>query len=88
MRLIKDHILRKVHENVVLMPISDRETDFKGMITLNTTGEFICCMLRQDTDKVRLVAGLTEEYEVSPEQAEADLDAFLAELDQYHMLIR
>ena len=29
MRLIKDHILRKVHENVVLMPISDRETDFK-----------------------------------------------------------
>ena len=88
MRLIKDHILRKVHENVVLMPLSDGETDFKGMITLNTTGEFICCMLRQDTDKARLVAGLTEEYEVSPEQAEADLDDFLAELDSCHMLIR
>ena len=88
MRLVEDHILRKVHENVVLMPLSDGETYFKGMITLNTTGEFICCMLRQDTDKARLVAGLTEEYEVSPEQAEADLDEFLAELDSCHMLIR
>ena len=88
MRLIEDHILRKVHENVVLVPLSDRETDFKGMIVLNHTGEFVCRMLKQETDRDRLVAGLAQEYEKKPEQIEADVDAFLSELDACHMLIR
>ena len=39
MRLIEDHILRNVHGNVVLAPVSDRETDFQGMIVLNPSGE-------------------------------------------------
>ena len=51
MRLIEDHILRKVHGNVVLVPLSDRETDFNGMIALNHTGEFVCRMLQEDTDR-------------------------------------
>lgn len=88
MRLIEDHILRKVHENVVLVPISNRETDFRGMIALNHTGEFVCRMLKQDTDKNQLVAGLAEEYEVEPEQVEADVEVFLQELDGCHMLIK
>ena len=41
MRLIQDHILRKVNGNVLLVPLSDTETDFNGMISLNHTGEFV-----------------------------------------------
>lgn len=88
MRLIEDHILRKIHENVVLVPISDSETDFKGMIVLNHTGEFLCRMLQKDTDRASLITGLVQEYETKPEMVEADVDAFLAELDSCHMLIR
>ena len=88
MRLIEDHILRKVHGNVVLVPLSDRETDFNGMIALNHTGEFVCRMLQQDTDRDSLIAGLTQEYGMELEQVAADVDAFLSELDSYHMLIR
>ena len=88
MRLIEDHILRKVHGNVVLVPLSDRETDFNGMIALNHTGEFVCRMLQQDTNRERLIEGLALEYEMKPEQVAADVDAFLAELDSCHMLIR
>ena len=88
MRLIEDHILRKVHGNVVLMPLSDRETDFNGMIALNQTGEFVCRMLQRETDNDSLVAGLAQEYEMKPEQVEADVEAFLSELDSCHMLIR
>ena len=88
MRLIEDHILRKVHGNVVLVPLSDRETDFNGMIALNHTGEFVCRMLQQDTDRDSLIAGLTQEYEMEPEQVAADVDAFLSELDSCHVLIR
>lgn len=88
MRLIEDHILRKVNGNVVLVPLSDRETDFKGMIVLNNTGEFICKMLEKDTERYSLVEGLAQEYAIAPEQVEADVDAFLSELDACHVLIR
>ena len=88
MRLIEDHILRKVHGNVVLVPLSDTETDFNGMIALNHTGEFVCRMLQQDTDRDSLIAGLTQEYGMELEQVAADVDAFLSELDSCHMLIR
>ena len=88
MRLIGDHILRRVHGNVVLVPLSDNETDFKGMIVLNHSGEFVCRMLQQDTNRERLIEGLAQEYEMKPEQVAADLDAFLSELDACHILIR
>ena len=88
MRLIEDHILRRVHGNVVLVPLSDNETDFKGMIALNHSGEFVCRMLQQDTNRERLIEGLALEYEMKPEQVAADLDAFLSELDACHILIR
>lgn len=88
MHLIEDHILRKVNGNVVLVPLSDGETGFNGMIYLNHTGEFVCRMLEQETDRDSLVAGLMQEYQAEPKQVEADVDAFLAELDSCHMLIR
>ena len=88
MRLIEDHILRRVHGNVVLVPLSDNETDFKGMIVLNHSGEFVCRMLQQDTNRERLIEGLALEYEMKPEQVAADLDAFLSELDACYILIR
>ena len=88
MRLIEDHILRKVHGNVVLVPLSDSETDFNGMIALNHTGEFVCRMLQEDTDRDSLIESLAKEYEMEPEQVAADVDTFLAELDSCHVLIR
>lgn len=88
MRLIEDHILRNVNGNVVLIPLSDSETDFKGMIVLNHTGEFVCRMLEQETDRDNLIAELAQEYGIKPKQVEADVDAFLSELDSCHMLVR
>ena len=88
MRLIQDHILRKVNGNVLLVPLSDTETDFNGMISLNHTGEFVCRMLKQDADRDSLVAALAQEYGMEPGQVEADVDSFLSVLDSCHMLIR
>ena len=88
MRLINDHILKTVHGNAVLVPLSDDETDFRGMVVLNHTGEFVCRMLQEDTDRDSLIAGLAQEYGMEPEQVAADVDAFLAELDSCHVLIR
>ena len=87
MRLIQDHILRRVNGNAVLVPPPERDIGFNGMIVLNHTGEFVCRMLEKDTDRNSLVESLAQEYEMEPEQVEADVDAFLSELDACHMLI-
>lgn len=88
MRLINDHILKKVHGNAVLVPTSDRETDFHGMVVLNHTAEFLCRLLQRETDRDTLVAELAKEYEAAPERVAADVDAFVSELDACHLLIR
>lgn len=87
MRLINDHILRKVREDVVLVPLSCEETDFRGMIVLNHTGEAICRLLQQETDRDALIVELAREYGTQPERIGADVDAFLSQLDACHMLI-
>ena len=87
MRLIHDHILRNVHTDVVLVPLSGEETDFRGMLVLIEPGEYLCNMLRQDTDRDSLVAALAREYDTQPEQVEADVDGFLSQLDACHLLV-
>ena len=87
MRLINDHILKTVHGNAVLVPLSDCEKDFGGMVVLNHTGEFVCRMLRHDTDRESLIAALAVEYGMAPEQIGADVDAFLTQLDACHLLV-
>lgn len=87
MRLIRDHILRTVHGKAVLMPFSADETDFHGMIVLNHTGEFLCRMLGQETDRASLTAALAQEYGMEPQQIQGDVDAFLQELSDCHMLL-
>ena len=45
-------------------------------------------MLQQDTDRESLIMALAQEYATEPETVAADVDAFLAELDSCHVLIR
>ena len=88
MRLIKDHILRNVNGDVVLVPLSDAETDFNGMIVVNHTGEFVCRMLEEDTDIYSVITALADEYDLEPDKVENDVRAFLSELDACHVLIK
>lgn len=86
MRLIEGHILRRVHGNTVLVPPPERDIGFNGMIALNHTGEFVCEMLREETDREALAAALAQEYGAEPDTVRADLEAFLSELDSCNML--
>lgn len=86
MRLIKDHILRRVHGNTVIVPPPERDIGFNGMIVLNHTGEFVCKMLCEETDRESIAAALAREYGADPDSVKADLDAFLSELSSCNML--
>ena len=58
------------------------------VIVVNEVGLHIVQQLKKSRTRSKLISSIVSEFEVSAEQAEADLDAFLAELDQEQILVR
>ncbi len=58
------------------------------VIVVNEIGLHIVQQLNESKTRVDLTSSIVSEFEVSIEQAETDLDAFLAELDQEQILVR
>jgi len=66
---------RAVGEDGVLVHL-----DSGRVIVVNEVGHFIVQMLEQPMSRKALVAALVEEFEVTAEQADADIKSFLDEL--------
>ena len=83
MKMLKDgFVLRQVADTWVVLPLGDAAVDFSGMLTLNESGAMLWRVLEQGASREELVAALLDEYEVSRQQAMADMDAFLNKLLQ------
>lgn len=77
MKIKKDFILRKVADSYVVVPVGKMTLDFNGIINLNETGAFLFGLLQKGADREELLAKMLEEYDVTSEKAEADIDKFL-----------
>lgn len=82
MKLKKDYVLRQVAGNWVVLPLGSASVDFNGMLKLNDSGAMLWKVLEQNGGKDDLVDALTGAYDVSHQQAEADVDEFLKKLMQ------
>ena len=82
MKLKKDYVLRKLTGTWVVLPLGEAAVNFSGMLKLNDSGAMLWRVLEQGGDKNALVEALTGEYNVSRQQAEADVDDFLTKLMQ------
>ena len=82
MKIKKEYVLRQVADTWVVLPLGDAAVDFSGMLTLNGSGAMLWRVLEQGASREELVAALLDEYEVSRQQAMADVDAFLNKLLQ------
>ena len=81
MKLLKDgFVLRQVADTWVVMPLGQVSLDFNGMLTLNETGALLWQELEKGGDAEALTNALTEQYDVSAEEARRDVDAFLEKL--------
>jgi hypothetical protein len=80
MKLKEDFVLRQVADTWVVLPLGAATVDFNGMLTLNETGAFLWQRLQAGADADALVSALTAEYDVTPAQAAADVDAFCRRL--------
>ena len=78
---IKDNfLLRQVADTWVVIPIGQEMLDFNGMLNLNETGALLWKKLEEGGDTNALVHALTSEYDVSEEEARADVEAFCQKL--------
>ena len=81
---IKDgYVLRKVAENWVVLPVGKASVNLNGMLSLNESGVLLWQALKEGSDRESLVNALLSAYEVSYEEAAADVDSFIASLMQY-----
>ena len=72
--------LKKIAGTWVVLPLGERTLDFTGMLTLNESGLLLWKRLEEGCEREALVRALTEEYTVPYEEARADVEEFLAEL--------
>lgn len=77
MKRSPDYLIRQVAGRYVLAPMGEAAKHFSGMITMNETGKFLWELLEQEQTMESLTKALSETYGVAPEQAAADIDAYL-----------
>lgn len=87
MRVKEDFFLKRIAGMQVVVPVGTENVNFQGMITLNETGAFLWELLTEERSKDELIAALLEEYDVTEEKAAADIDRFIAKLQEADLLV-
>ena len=73
MKVKNDFVLQQVADVWVVLPIGEEVLNFNSMITLNETGAFLWRKLEAGADVQALTDALISEYEVTAQQAAADI---------------
>ncbi len=70
-------VVRNIDGELIAMPVGETIRQFGGTVMLNDVSEFIWTKLQNPTTREALLQSILEEYDVSRDVAEADLEAFL-----------
>ena len=82
MKLNKNYVLRNVADSWIVLPLGEETVRFDGMIRLNETAAFLWKELEEEKEIPDLAKRLTEEYDVSYEQAENSVRNFVEKMKQ------
>ncbi len=86
MKIKEDFILRKVADSYVVVPVNNMSLDFNGIINLNETGAFLFRIMQNGASREELLSKLLDEYEVTPQKAEKDIDLFIEKVKDADIL--
>ena len=86
MKLYGEFIVRQVMDNIVAIPVGQTALRFNGMIMLNDVSKIIWECLAQETDIDSIVNAVTDAFEVSSEEAQADIAEFCDKLRKLQLL--
>ena len=76
----EDFVYRKIQDETILVPIKDNVGDMGSIYNLNEVGAFIWEHLDGEKRLLDIKNMIVKEFEVSSEEAEEDLVAFVIEL--------
>lgn len=82
MKIKEGFVLRKIGEEVVVVPVATGQLNFNGMINLNETGAFLWEKLSRECTREELVRTFAEEYDIGLEKAQEDVADFVKRLDE------
>ena len=81
-----EYILRKIAGEYILVPVGETAMEMNGMITLNEVGVFIWNKLKDECTREELLNDILEAFEIDEEHAQSDLDEFLRQLGEAHLI--
>lgn len=73
-------VMRNVGGENLLVPLGVQVMAMNGIVTLNNTGSYLWALLEQDRSLDELTTAVAIRFDVDHERANADVQAFLAEL--------
>lgn len=82
MQIKKELIKREIAGDTILVPVGKSVYDSNGLFAMNELAAFLWDRLPEAAGREDLLEAVLAEYEVSPAEAAADIDAFLAQLEK------
>lgn len=77
MKIKEGFIKSNLGDECVVVPVGAQTVDFRGLITLNETGEFIWEILQNESEISDIVCAMTKEYDIDEATAKADAEEFV-----------
>ena len=77
MKLKGNFVLRQIMGETIVIPVGDAMLNINGMICLNEVGELIFRGLQAEDSREKILDKILQNFDVTYEEAAADLDDFL-----------
>ncbi len=86
MKIKNEFVIRHIADEIILIPVGEAASASNGIISLSESGELLIQKLQNECDLEELVTCLTDEYEVSREQAGTDVLKFIDQLRERSLM--
>lgn len=80
MRIKQGFVMRNIAGQAVAIATGEASKSFHGMVKLNGTGADIWRGVEEGLDEAAIAERFAAKYEVDPERAREDVDAFIARM--------
>ena len=86
MKLSGEFVVRQVVDTIVAVPVGETALRLNGMILLNEVSKTIWEQLERGAELSQLLRAVTDAFEVSTEEAQADILEFCDKLRKMQLL--
>ena len=86
MKLQGEFVVRQVMDNIVAVPVGQTALRLNGMILLNDVSKIIWEQLEQNATLESIVTAITDAFDVSADEAQADISEFCDKLRKLQLL--